>query len=385
MPRLSEPISKVVRSDGSVRYQARVDTGRSADGRRGQQLRTFMTRRDAREWLASVMKDRRDGTLVQPTTVTVDQLLEEWLEGKRDIRPSTRRSYVDALKPVRERLGRRYVQQLRKADLDGLVVTMLQTGGPRGTGRSPRTVTLTLNVLQQALDDAARQGHIVRNVAALVQRPRRRQAEMSTWTASEVRQFAQTAAAERLHVAWLLTLMALRRGEVLGLRWHDVSLGPNAPQLRIRQTRVIVNGKNVVVSEPKTTRGRRALPLDASVVEAFRKFRVLRESEAEFLGRSLDPTEYVVVDELGKPYAPDRFSDMFQRLAVQAGVRKIRLHDARHTALTLMVLRGVPLSVVAAWAGHADPAFTLRTYAHSQDDALRDASTLLARDFSEGL
>jgi integrase len=103
------------------------------------------------------------------------------------------------------------------------------------------------------------------------------------------------------------------------------------------------------------------------------------------LGRTLDPAEYVVVDELGKPCAPDRFSDMFQRLAAQAGVRKIRLHDARHTALTLMVLRGVPLSVVAAWAGHADPAFTLRTYAHSQDGALRDASALLARDFSEGL
>ena len=46
-----------------------------------------------------------------------------------------------------------------------------------------------------------------------------------------------------------------------------------------------------------------------------------------------------------------------------------------------MALRGVPLSVVAAWAGHADPAFTLRTYAHSQDNAMRDASTLLARDF----
>jgi integrase len=348
-------------------------------------LRTFTTRRDAREWLASVMKDRRDGTLVRPTSMTVDQLLDEWLEGKRDIRLSTRRSYVDALKPVREALGRRSVQQLRKADLDRLVVTMLQAGGPRGMGRSPRTVTLTLNVLQQALDDAARQGHIVRNVAALVQRPRRRQVEMATWSESEVRVFAQAAAAERLHVAWLLTMMGLRRGEVLGLRWQDVSLGHSEAQLRVRQTRVIVKGKDVVVSEPKTTRGRRTLPLDASVVEAFRIFRERRESENALLGRALEPAEYVVVDELGQPYAPDRFSDMFQRLAARAGVRKIRLHDARHTALTLMVLRGVPLSVVAAWAGHADPAFTLRTYAHSQDDALRDASALLARDFSEGL
>ena len=73
---------------------------------------------------------------------------------------------------------------------------------------------------------------------------------------------------------------------------------------------------------------------------------------------------------------------MFQRArSTQAGLRTIRLHDVRHTALTLMALHGVPLAVVAAWAGHADPAFTLRTYAHSQDDAMRDASSLLTRRF----
>jgi integrase len=100
-----------------------------------------------------------------------------------------------------------------------------------------------LNVLQQALDDAFRQGFLVRNVAALVQRPRARRTEMATWTADEVRRFAQFAAGERIYVAWLLTLMGLRRGEVLGLRWRDVSLEPPVPQLRIRQTRVIVAGK----------------------------------------------------------------------------------------------------------------------------------------------
>ena len=62
-----------------------------------------------------------------------------------------------------------------------------------------------------------------------------------------------------------------------------------------------------------------------------------------------------------------------------------RLRDARHTALTLMALRGVPLPVVAAWAGHADPAFTLRTYAHAQDEAMRDASASVARDFGDAL
>jgi len=179
MPRLREPIGKVGRSDGSVRYQVRVDFSRDADGRRVQRYRTFATRREAREWLASVIDERAKGTLVPPSRLTVDEILDEWLDGKRDLRPSTRRTYVDALKPVRRTLGSRTVQRLTKADLDQLVSQMTEGGGRHGRGRGARTVTITLNVLQQALDDAAQQG-LVRNVASLVQRPRQAHIEMTT-------------------------------------------------------------------------------------------------------------------------------------------------------------------------------------------------------------
>ena len=127
-------------------------------------------------------------------------------------------------------------------------------------------------VLQQALGDAAQQGLIVRNVASLVQRPRQTHQEMTTWPLTEVRQFERAVAGERLRLAWLLTLLGLRRGEVLGLLWQDVDLDPARPQLRIRQTRVPVHGHGVSVSEPKTSRGRRTLPLDHHLVEAFTDF-----------------------------------------------------------------------------------------------------------------
>jgi integrase len=65
---------------------------------------------------------------------------------------------------------------------------------------------------------------------------------------------------------------------------------------------------------------------------------------------------------LGQPTRPELYSDTFACLAENAGVPVIRLHDARHTGLSIMVDKGVPISVVAAWAGHAEAAFTLRTY-----------------------
>ncbi len=146
-----------------------------------------------------------------------------------------------------------------------------------------------------------------------------------------------------------------------------------------------MHGHGVIVSEPKTSRGRRTLPLDTHLVEAFAEFRRLRDAETALIGTTVSVSDVVVVDEVGTPIAPDKYSKMFRQLTKAAGLRTIRLHDVRHTALTLMSLNGVPLAVVAAWAGHADPAFTLRVYAHSQDAAIRDASALLTRIISEAL
>jgi Phage integrase family len=68
---------------------------------------------------------------------------------------------------------------------------------------------------------------------------------------------------------------------------------------------------------------------------------------------------------------------MWHRLTTAAGVRPIRLHDARHSCGTVLHLRDVPLAVIAKWLGHADASITARIYAHSQDEALVAAAKSL--------
>ena len=136
-------------------------------------------------------------------------------------------------------------------------------------------------------------------------------------------------------------------------------------RLTVSQARVLVTSDDIVISPPKTRRGARTLPLEPAVASALSAFRHLHATEAELAGSAHHHSGLVVVNELGVPLRPAVYSDRFRRLVDESGLRPIRLHDLRHTALTLMTLRGVPLPVVAAWAGHADPAFTLRVYAHS--------------------
>jgi integrase len=88
---------------------------------------------------------------------------------------------------------------------------------------------------------------------------------------------------------------------------------------------------------------------------------------------------HLVVDELGRPYRPEWFSDRFERLVRLAGLPVIRLHDTRHTCGTLMHRRGVTVAVISAWLGHASPDFTMRTYVHAQNDSLVEAGQTLGR------
>lgn len=71
----------------------------------------------------------------------------------------------------------------------------------------------------------------------------------------------------------------------------------------------------------------------------------------------------VGTDELGHPYHPTTISSWFGQEVAKAGLRRIRLHDTRHTAASLMLADGVPVHVVAQLLGQ-DPRITLATYAH---------------------
>ena len=86
----------------------------------------------------------------------------------------------------------------------------------------------------------------------------------------------------------------------------------------------------------------------------------------------------------GEPYTPGALTNMWHRLTTAAGVRSIRLHDARHSCGTALHLRGVPLAVIAKWLGHADASITAKIYAHSQGDELRAAGQTLGAVVTSG-
>ncbi|PZS22481.1 MAG: hypothetical protein DLM54_02855, partial [Acidimicrobiales bacterium] len=185
---------------------------------------------------------------------------------------------------------------------------------------------------------------------------------MAAWTNAETRQFLTAIAGDRLAAVWRIFLtLGPRRGEVAGLRWADIDL--DAGRARFVHTLVVVGGK-AVESTPKTAAGRRSVPLDPVTVSALRAHLVRQDAERVVAGPLWTETGYVFTREDGQPYHPDFYSNRFDALAKGAGLRRIRLHDARHTAATGLLEDGTPTKVAAELLGHASPTITATLYQH---------------------
>jgi integrase len=357
-----------------IRYQLTVDVG-VVDGKRKQLRKRYATEREARAELDAVRGDVARGTYVHPAKVTLAEACEDWLAAKHGLKPSTLHGHRVNLAAALAELGDVEVQKLTKRHIDDLVTALRAGGLPSPTGKSrkawsPRSVNYMLGLLTAVLRDQMRQGHVVRNVAELVDRIPADPKPADNFTPAELRKV------DRYAIAWQLALTGLRRGEVAGLRWSDIDL--DARTLQISSTRLRF-GKHLVEDTPKSRAGRRILPIPDHLAATLRAARAVQATDRLALGEHYEASGYVVVDEAGVALSPHALTSRWARMLKAAGVRHIRFHDARHTCGTLMHLQDVPIAVISAWLGHASKAFTMATYVHSQPEALNTAAQSFAR------
>jgi len=362
-----------------VRYQVTVDTG-SVDGKRKQLCRRYIaanrrvptrTEKEARAALAEIQGQVVSGTYVHPSTLTVEQACADWLRSRHKIRPTTAAGYEYVLQPVQSELGALPVQDLTRRHIDVLIVKLrsgelVRPGGRARKAWSARSCNYMLGALSQVLGQLVAEGRLTRNVASLVDRVPGRARKFETFTPDQVRTVLAGISDDRNRHAWHVALAGLRRGEIAGQRWADIDLEKRT--LRIGATRVDVGGRAFDQAEPKTANAGRVLPIPDALHGELTAAKSRQAVERLGLGVAYTDGGYVVCNEAGEPYHPSTLSTLWQAAIRGLDVPQIRLHDARHTCATLMHLQGVPIALVAAWLGHADVSFTLRTYVHAQPE-----------------
>lgn len=169
----------------------------------------------------------------------------------------------------------------------------------------------------------------------------------------------------------------MRKGELLALQWGDVDL--ETRELTVRHNLVKNEAGQYGVGLPKTDTGRRKIVLASDIAD------ILRDHwREEHRGRRAPrPEDFVFTAASGNHVQPRHLDRTYRTLMEQAGLPRIRFHDLRHTAASLLIRRGVSAKVVADRLGHADANFTLRVYTHVYDDQ-RAAAALPLQELLAG-
>jgi integrase len=180
-------------------------------------------------------------------------------------------------------------------------------------------------------------------------------------------------AAEGLRYHRALVLIAatgLRRGEALGLRWEHVNLNDGSLKVAATVGRV---GNELVVTEPKTERSRRSVPLSAPVVALLKAQRAAQAAERLHAGDQWTDSGLVFTTEFGCAVDPRNLLRTIEIAAAKAGVEGIGVHTLRHSAAVAWLESGVHIKAVADLLGHSSISVTGDIYGHTSDATTRAA------------
>lgn len=325
---------------------------------------------------------------------TVERWLRHWLE--EIARPSIRDSSYQAYRTAVEKhlvpvIGGQRLDRLEPEHLERLYRGMLEAGARAGTAHQVHRTVRT------ALGEAHRRGHLPRNPAQLVRPPRVRSDLVEPFTVEEVHRLLATAKTSRNGTRWAIALaLGLRQGEALALRWTDIDL--DSATLRVRATRLRpvyghgcikagggTCGKtpgfcpqktrlNPEIGATKSAAGNRIVGLPGELVALLREHQAAQMSERRRAASTWTEGDWVFASPTGAPLSSNSDYYEWRSLLERAGVRRARLHDARHTAATVLLVLGVPERTVMSVMGWSSTSMAAR-YQHVTDPIRREVAT----------
>lgn len=340
------------RTDGN--WAGEVTTGYDENGKQKRKTVYGKTQAEALAKIAEIKQRLANGTY-SDTKLTLKAYIERWLDEKaRHVKPSTMDTYrrLSGVHIV-PKLGRKGLDKVTPLDVQTLMGELADSTGIR-TANSCRTL------LFSAYKQAIRWQLIARNPVEATDPLRAARKDMDLWTSVQAAHFLDTSRDHRLFAAFYLVMATgLRRGEILGLRWADVS----ERELHIRQQLTYREG-TFNFTPPKTAQGTRRIAITPDVYAVLEAHQKAQEGQRASIGRLWPDTGLVFVSEAGTPIHPRNFERSWGQLKKAAKMPDARLHDLRHLHVSLLVKQGIDPQAIADRVGHTDASFTLRRYSH---------------------
>lgn len=349
---------------------------------------------------ACAVKVRELRAEIEKTTLPVGKAptLEQWLNHchatllprqKKRPRETTLVKYRYALDSyLIPTMGHVRLDRLTSDDIEGVWHLLLEDGNPtldpeRRKPLSPSTVHWAHTILRRMLRLAMQKKVLGVNPAGrdAMDAPSKNEAEVEPLETEQWKAILDTARDTPNAARWTVALaLGLRQGEAIALRWSDVDLDEGT--LRVRQTVYRLPGKGLVFGPPKTDRSRREIVLPARLLADLRRHRKEQAAARLAAGDRWDTeADLVFANSFGKVIDPSTDRKAWKSLLERAGVPHVKLHAARHTAATMMLLQGIDPRVVMDIMGWSQITTAAR-YRHAVDEAKRTAAEKIDEAFA---
>ena len=374
------------RKDG--RWVSVIDFG-YRNGKRHRKSIYGATRTEVQKQLTRELRGQQLGLPATSERTTVKEWLTAWLKMQEP----------PARKPKAYTAYENHVRLHLLPALGNIRLTKLQPQDVRQfmrekatQGLSAKSICHYRTTLCTALNVAVHDGLIFRNAAALAKPPRVDKPVLRILDKEEALHFLAAVNGHRLEAMFTVALaLGMREGEILGLRWQDVDLDAGSLHVVCALQRIKRPGEKkskLELISPKTERGRRTIALPQVATSALQAHRSRQQRERELCGERWRDTGMVFTTSIGTMLdqrnmlrtfydilnTPDPADPEPDPKKKRKLLPRLRFHDLRHSAATLLLVQGVHPRYIMELLGHSSINVTMNTYGHVLDDMKRETA-----------
>lgn len=360
-------------------YRLRISNGSRPDGARDWFERTVHadTPRELAEEKTALLRDYLNrGQRAPSRRMTLAEWFATWnAEVVPGLRPRTRRSYREQFaNRILPALGHVPLHKLSSAHVDELLRRMTTRLDGRKGDLSEKTKLRHLAALSSCLQEAVYRRLLAANPVRSSRKPSVETYRVEVYSAAEARRMLQALEGEPIWlrlVVHLAIASGLRRGEMIGLEWRHIDLQEGI--IRIEQGALVMPREPQTIDDTKNEASAQPIPIDPEghFCTLLREWRERQPAPVD------GQPHFIFTDDAGAWIHADDVTKGFVDFLKRHGLRRIRLHDLRHTYATLQLDAGTPLATVSELLRHSNQTTTANIYAHGTPTRRHHAAKLI--------
>ena len=251
-----------------------------------------------------------------------------------------------------------------------------------------KSIKKHVNVLSQMLKYAVTVDDIPYNVAdkidkAIFRKLGGERFRGNSYTSEEVKKLQKAVMGTEIEVPVMLALtLALRRSEVIGLRWSAIDFEHDV--VHINHTCVIQDNKPKYVDLTKNASSHADMYLSKSVKEYLTSVKKRQEEDKNFYGKGYVDSDYVCRHSDGSLIKPNYVSQNFPKFLEANNLKRIRFHDLRHISGSIVLNSTGDLKLTSEYLRHSSIQVTGDIYSHVDLGRKKTAADILAATIVSG-